>query len=297
MSERTLRVARPEDYEDVRAFTADTWIDRTIGDYIPEIYHDWVAADGEDQRTVVTEVDGTVVGICQAQLLTDEEAWLQGIRVHPDHRSQGHGQAMTVDLFEWCREQGAVVARNMVFGWNGAGMGQSRAVGFEPGITCRWARPAPEAADSSLAVRDDVASAWQFWTRSDAREHLDGLALASGNAWALQELTRDRLETLAADQRLFVVVEERTKAMALRLRTGRSHEDDVVADYAVGAWTDFQAADDLFAAIADDAATLGVDRTRVCIPNTPRYVSDAAFTRAGLSDEALYVFVADLTGE
>jgi len=47
--------------------------------------------------------------------------------------------------------------------------------------------------------------------------------------------------------------------------------------------------------IGDDAAELGVDRARLCVPATPRYASDAAVV-ASLYDETIYVFGADLTG-
>jgi GNAT superfamily N-acetyltransferase len=296
MTERVLRQARPEDEADIVSFTEDTWSERGVGDYIPEVYRGWIAADGPTQRTLVAEVDGRAVGLCQARLPGAEEGWLGGIRVHPDHRRKGHARAMTEALFEWCREQGATVARNLIYGWNDVAMAQARSVGFEPGVTCRLAHPEPVRGDPGCRVVADPADAWRYWTDSEARTALGGLSLADDHGWALAELTRDRLDRLAADQRVFAVQDGGTRGMAVRTGT-RNHPGDgeAVADYAVGAWADLDAARALVTAVGDDAAELGVDRARLCIPATPRYASDAAVV-ASLYDGTIYVFGADLTG-
>ena len=117
-----VRPATHDDYEAVAAFTRDTWPDRETGDYIPRVYHDWI--EGDDRGTFVLEVDkspdgapeadGSVVGICQGVRLTGHEAWAQGMRTHPAHRGEGVGRRLTEAVFEWARERGATVCRNMV---------------------------------------------------------------------------------------------------------------------------------------------------------------------------------------
>jgi hypothetical protein len=206
----------------------------------------------------------------------------------------------------------------MVFGWNDGGIGQSRAAGFSPGPACRWVRPEPVpagdvgsdadtepdgGADATtgettpdhpvLDVRSDPAPAWRFWTHSDARTVLDGLALDDEVTWALAELTRDRFLRLADDGRSIAVVGDRTRAATVRLGA-RESDGTTVVDYAVAAWADAEAARVLLDAVRTDAA--GADATRVLIPETTRYVSDAALARAPLSDQPVYVFATDLTG-
>lgn len=298
-----VRQARLDDHDDVAAFTADTWDDRDVGDYIPDIFPEWVESDGSDQRTVVATVDDRPVGICQARMLTPDEGWLQGMRVDPEHRGADHGRAMVETLFEWCRDQGATVARNMVFGWNTAGMGQSRSVGFDAQTACRWARPDPEEGDAAatgtdspaLSVAEDADAAWRYWTHSRAREELDGLALDGDEGWALSELTRSRFMDLVEDGRVLTVAGDHVRGMTVRQGT-REHDGETVADYTVAAWADLEAAAVLFDAISADAATLGVDGTRVCIPETTRHVSDVATTWTDVSDRPVYIFSADLTG-
>jgi GNAT superfamily N-acetyltransferase len=304
-----LRPARPEDHDAVVAFTSETWADRGGSDYIPYIYHDWIADDGDAQQTFVADAGGDaenpsddLAGICQGVLLTDHEAWAQGMRVNPEYRGQGVSMRLSGGLFDWARERGATVARNMVFSWNVAGLGQSRATGFDPCTEFRWAMPTPDAdAESDLRVTADPDAAWTFWSGSDARAHLRGLALEDEESWAVSELTRERLRLAAAEDRLFVVQGGGTRAFAYRNRTYErpNEEGDPVswAEYAVGAWEDAAAAKALFRAVARDAAEAEVEKTRVLIPEGVRWVSDVAYARVPVSDEPDFVMAADLTDE
>jgi GNAT superfamily N-acetyltransferase len=296
------RPATQEDYDDVVAFTRDTWEGTDASDYIPDIYHDWI--EGEGTRTVVADAGDAIAGIAQAVMLSEYESWGQGIRVNPAFRGQGVGRAITDELFEWTREQGATVMRNMVFSWNAAGLGQSRAAGYEPVTEFRWLHPDPEpvsAVDTDLTAISDPDAGWSYWTDSDARDYLAGLALSMDESWAMQELTREQLAR-AADETAMVAVtgESGTKGLTYRTRTYDRENDEgdteTWAEYGVAAWADLQTAETLLAAVASDAAEIGADRTRLLIPETVRYVSDGAYLRAGISDEPDFVLAADLTG-
>lgn len=294
----TVRQARLDDYDDVVAFAEQVWPDRETVDYIPDVFERWVESDGPTQRTVVVEVDGAAAGLCQGVQLTDDEAWLQGMRIDPAHRGSGLGLVMVEDLFDWARENGATVARNMVFSWNDAGLGQSVAAGFEPDCEFRWATPAPDEVTPSKSVENDSATAWRYWTHSDARTALSGLALDQHQSWALSELTRKQFDDAAAENGVFAVIDDGIEGMACRVRTTEeATTDGRLVEYAVGAWDDVDAADALFDAIRADAAGLGVEKTRVLIPETPRYVAEAAHVRAGISDWPDFVLTADLARE
>lgn len=306
MAAHHIRQARPDDYEAVAAFTRETWADRDAGDYIPRIYHEWIAGDGERQRTFVAEVgEDDIAGICQGVLLSDHEAWAQGMRVNPDYRGEGLSTALNDALFAWARERGATVCRNMVFSWNTAGLGGSRAAGFDPGVEFRWAHPEPGSVDTDSRpggadVRDDPDAAWSYWHRSEARAALSGLALDFEESWAVSELTRERLHRMADDQRVFALnrAGAGTRGMAYRVREYVRDSDgdsERWAEYGVGAWADLDAARTLFDAISDDAAAIGADRTRVLIPETPRHVSDVAAARVTLGEDPDFVLEADLT--
>ncbi|WP_435075550.1 GNAT family N-acetyltransferase [Halorubrum sp. HHNYT27] len=340
-----VREARPVDVDAVAAFTRDTWGERHE-DYLPRVFPEWVASDDPNRGTLVAtlppeaiegsdavaesdgreagdtlvEGDGSgaaapgemeaVVGCIQGALLTEWEAWGQGIRVDPVARGFGVGTALSTAALDWAREQGATVCRNMVFSWNVAGLGQSRAVGFEPETEFRFARPEPaaEPGGDSTALRavddPDPNAAWALWTDSDARDHLRGLALDDGESWACSELTRERLRVAADDDRLLGVADaEDFAAFAVRTRVSERPGDDEseaperVAVYGVAAWRDVDAAGAIYESIAADAAAVDADATRVLIPETVEHVSDTGANRVAVAAEPDFVMRADLTGE
>ncbi|EMA00995.1 Acetyltransferase (GNAT) family protein [Haloarcula vallismortis] len=284
----TVRTARHDDYDDIVDMTSDVWADRAMADYIPDVFRDWVDDDGAARKTLVADVGGHAVGIAQAVLLTETEAWFQGMRVDSEHRGKGLGSLLTDHLIKWAADAGASVGRSMVFSWNEAGLGQSLAAGFEAVTSFRWVHPDPADVTPEMTVRNDPATAWRYWQGSDGRDALSGLALDSGESWALSTLTQETLDRLAAEQAV-LTVGEKPQGMACRVRTTES-DGEQLAEYAVGVWRDVAAAQSLFTAIAADAATLGVDATRVLIPETPRHVAQAAYAGGDVSECPDYVF-------
>ena len=305
--------------------------------------NDDVGVDGAgvDDTTVVSG-DGTgsaaagepeiVVGCVQGVLLSDWESWAQGIRVNPIARGLGVGSRLSEAVLDWAAAAGATVCRNMVFSWNVAGLGQSRAVGFDPSTEFRFARPDPAAAPAALpdlTVDDpDPDAVWAFWSRSDARDHLGGLGLDPGESWSCSQLTRDRVATASDEGRLVAVVDDGLVGFALHTRTWEREADDGSADdqsaddgsaddqsvdggagtsvadeppverhaiYGSAAWRDAAAAGALLDAVAWDAADRDADHVRVFIPETVDHVSDVAANRVEVSAEPDFVMAADLT--
>jgi len=351
-----VREARPADADAVSAFTRDTWGERHE-DYIPRVFPDWAASDDPDRGTFVAtlppeaaeagdldgraagdthvEGDGTgaadagdpeaVVGCIQAVSLSEWEAWGQGIRVDPAARGHGVGTALSEAALDWSRDRGATVCRNMVFSWNVMGLGQSRAVGFEPETEFRFAEPEPdadavsdgavggdalgsEATDGDPADAAGVAvladpnpnAAWAFWSDSDARDHLRGLTLDPDESWACSALTRERLAAAAAEDRLLGVADaDGFAGFAVRTRvTERETDDGTVrtATYGAAAWRDVDAAGALYDAVAADAGAVEADDARVLIPETVEHVSDTGANRVPVAAEPDFVMCADLTG-
>ncbi|QSG14311.1 GNAT family N-acetyltransferase [Halapricum desulfuricans] len=295
-----IRQARADDRDDVVAFTRETWSDRDVDDYIPRVFEEWIEADGPEQRTVVAEIDGTAVGICQGVVLSEHEAWLQGMRVDPDHRGAGVALSMMEALLAWARKQGASVARDMVFSWNDGGLGLSRAAGFGAATEGRWAQPAPDpSASPDLELFDDPDAAWGHWQRSDARDLLSGLGVDPDEPWSLSEITRERFRS-GCERVIALGDEAGTRATTARIRRREREVEgggtETWAVYGHSSWDSPDAARALFDAIAADAADLGVDHTRVLIPETCRHVSEAAAADGRISDEPFFVLEADLTG-
>jgi len=313
-----VRQAEPADAPAVAAFTRDTWSDRH-GDYVPETFPEWVETDDATQRTFVAVVDpetlgavgpddpevvadGAVVGCCQTVLLSEWEAWAQGLRVHPAARGRGVSPHLSAAMFRWAGTRGATVCRNMVFSWNVAGLGQSRSVGFDPCAEFRHARPEPDpdaTVPDGYEVRAEPDAAWALWERSDARAALGGLAMDDAESWALSALTRDRLHAAADDDRLLTVHDDGIGGFAHRVRTDERETDDgdveTWALYGVAAWETAADARTCYRAVARDAARVGADRVRVTIPETVAAVSDTATARVEVAAEPDFVLAADLT--
>lgn len=313
-----LREATVDDHDDIKAITADTWPDREGQDYLGQVYPRWLNAGDRPKHTLVAEVDDTAVAIAQCVLLTDDEAWGQGLRVHPDYRGIGLSRRLTAALFAWARERDATVVRAIVHAWNEAGLGQSRASGYRPAGTFRWVYPTvgdddlatahladvdrpylPTAPDAT--VERDPALAWRAFQGTPAATVLGGLGLSLDESWALSELTPGILDRAADETTVLAVRSEAgAEAMAYRSRQfDRSTEDGdemAVAEYGAATWADTGAAAVLLDAIARDADAIGADRARVAVPDRPTYVSDAAVCRATVAESAEVVMAADLTG-
>ncbi|QLG50878.1 GNAT family N-acetyltransferase [Natrinema halophilum] len=308
-----IRRATHDDYEAVAAFTSDLWPERG-GDYIPRIYHDWLEeSDETGKKTVLAEVDGEVAGIVQGVMLSSDEAWFQGMRVAPDFRRQGVSSRLNDATFEWSREQGATVGRVMIFSWNTVSLGAARANGYEPITEFRFAHPDPDSdANGPCRVSSDPTAAWRYWTHSDARKHLQGLGLDPDESWAVRELTRQDFDRLSDETAVFAVEgDDGLAGVGYRSRTDEREvgsddsngsddatesRSETLAEYGLAAWEDIDAARSLFAAIARDAADCGADETRVLIPETARFVTDAAATGTTISEEPDFVLGIDLTG-
>ncbi|MBO0795596.1 MAG: GNAT family N-acetyltransferase, partial [Ktedonobacteraceae bacterium] len=109
MSGVVVRTARAEDRDAVLAFCANTW---ESGDYISEVWDEWLAA--QNGRLLVATIDDRPVGLMNLRMLSGDEAWLEGVRVDPQFRRQGLARAMYLAALEEAMSRGAVLARLVV---------------------------------------------------------------------------------------------------------------------------------------------------------------------------------------
>jgi GNAT superfamily N-acetyltransferase len=297
-AEIEYRQATEDDYDAVVAFTEETWsdLDVEVSDYLPDVYHEWI--EGPDRHTIVADTGDAIAGIAQVVMLSEWEGWVQGMRVNPAFRGEGIGRGINDRLFAWARQRGASVVRNMVFSWNQAGLGQSRALGYEPVTEFRWLQPDPDpsAVADLESFRGSPEAAWTDWTTSGARDHLRGLAVDPTESWALRDLTRSMLAEAADEDRLLTVSDDDgTHGLSYLTRVDERESDGRLAEYGLGTWSDLDAGQRLLDAIAADAATRDADTIRVLIPETARYVSDGARLRAEIAQNPDFVLAAALS--
>ncbi|NND01951.1 MAG: GNAT family N-acetyltransferase [Acidimicrobiia bacterium] len=176
--EYSLREARPTDKEQLAPWTLHTF---AWGDYVVDSFDDWRA---HPQSHVLVAADSTdePVAIARGVMLSGDELWLQGVRVHPDWRRRGIASGLGSALQEWGTAQGAKVAQLMTEDWNEAAREQAIGIGFRQ--TARWLRAFQPTEHSG---RRDVSKVQPAETLRRA-----GLAEAGPAylAWSASELSR-----------------------------------------------------------------------------------------------------------
>jgi GNAT superfamily N-acetyltransferase len=262
----TIRPATLDDIPAISEWTRDTF---PWGDYIPHVLAGWI--DDDTGRVFVAEVDGTVVALARVAMLAPDEAWAQGMRVHPEHRRRGYGTGITAALAEWAGDQGAKVIRLSIEQWNTNAQGKVVGLGFRP--VCDWhhgeraigeSSPVPEGNGGKrvspperlrTAHSAEAEAAYMSWVGGE-------LARAARNLfqirWRWQRLTLDHLVLAAKNQNL------------LEGRPGWAIAELDEADYAVH-WIETAPSDAraMMLAIVDKAAESGAETLEVMIPAVP----------------------------
>ena len=86
------RPARPSDTADVIELTRTIW---EGSDYVPHVWQEWL--DDPQGLLAVAEYQGRVLGLVKLSQFSEQDWWMQGMRVHPDY--QGHGIASQLHEF------------------------------------------------------------------------------------------------------------------------------------------------------------------------------------------------------
>lgn len=177
----TMRVARPDDVASIIPWTTDTF---SWGDYIPERLPSWIA-DESSVVLIAADEDDSPTALCHVSMLSSTEGWLEGARVHPNHRRAGLGKRLNDAGVEWVRENGGRVVRLATEASNMAARNQVRQLGYRE--VSRWlyaefqVDPSHRAAERYRmrpAPGSDAEAAWLFWAASDlARESRELIAL------------------------------------------------------------------------------------------------------------------------
>lgn len=99
------RPALPKDTTDVMELTRTIWDGH---DYIPHVWNDWLA--DPEGLLAVAEYGGQVIGLGKLTRLTEDEWWLEGLRVHPDHQGKGVASRLMEYLHDtWEKNAGGTI--------------------------------------------------------------------------------------------------------------------------------------------------------------------------------------------
>lgn len=185
-----VRPARSEDKEAVLAFCQHTWPDHD--DYIADVWDEWLA----DQHGCLFVVlwDGQPAAVDHVALVSDQEAWWEGLRVDPDYRGRGLVAALRPHLRAYTRASGAEVVRMAITSENTISLGMAQRSGFRR-VGRYVLHQAPAGGqDDPLLMRLDEAELDLVWTFLKAsRQFADVGRLYVSHRWVWQQLTSDRL--------------------------------------------------------------------------------------------------------
>ena len=110
VNEVKVRLAQAEDREIVLAFCENTWKNQT--DYIPLVWDKWFGAP--QGRIFVAVINDIPVGIARVALVSDSEAWWEGLRVAPAYRGRGIASILESEREQFVQEAHLKVSRTCV---------------------------------------------------------------------------------------------------------------------------------------------------------------------------------------
>jgi GNAT superfamily N-acetyltransferase len=205
-----VRRATEGDLAAVTAFTRATW---DGWDYLPDALPGWLAArDGVvlvAEAVDVAELPGASPGqpiaVGRFCVLSETEAWMEGLRVDPIARGRGVATAFQLAQLTWAQAQGASVVRYATGETNEGSLALGAKHGFVEAGRWRALRPVettpgPVAVDRNrtleLIAREGLATpSAPAWETLQADPNLNaGGGLYEWRWWAWQQLTAERLQ-------------------------------------------------------------------------------------------------------
>lgn len=123
-----IRPGRKGDHPAIQEFTSNTF---PWGDYVAKAFLKWVEESPDVGQTYVAELSGKPVGVTHVRYISPEEAWFEGIRVHPNFRRLGIGEKLTLASIQGARLKGVKVCRSAIDLDNEKSSGLAAKLGFK----------------------------------------------------------------------------------------------------------------------------------------------------------------------
>jgi ribosomal protein S18 acetylase RimI-like enzyme len=193
----TIRPARPDDRPAMERICAHTW---EWGDYIPEVWDDWLAGEASSRAgsrsmagpAIVGEMAGQVVALSKSTVQTPDQVWLEGMRVDPEFRRRGIAGHFVDYCLAYAREHGARVVRMGTGDHNTAiHTLMARASMERVGIyALRNAEPLTQGPRPSILAAEQAGQVAAFLRDSPVLDYTHGLFNFD---WVWQELSAERV--------------------------------------------------------------------------------------------------------
>lgn len=209
-----------EDKPRILDFTRNTW-GADDSDYIDDVFDEWLI-DPRGEFTAAV-LDDHVVAIAKLTDLGDDEWWFEGLRVDPDYRRRGIGEALNRYQVDLARKLGGKIMRYMTGGENVGSQTIGAKVGFQHTLTfsAHLAAASAEFSLPALLTLDDLP-ALKAWLDSPLMRYQRG---AYRDAWSVKTLTEAEMQQIIEAQRAYGLKEGgRVRAWA-GLRPSEYDED------------------------------------------------------------------------
>jgi GNAT superfamily N-acetyltransferase len=201
-----FRPARAEDKPHVLEITAHTW----DGDYVPEVWDNWLA-DPQGELTVAVD-DGTAVALSKLTHVVGDQWWIEGLRVDPERRLEGIGQAMIAYQVAKAKRLGGRVLRYATGIRNEGSHRIAERTGFH--VLTRFVERVADKLDSpskaQVSTKADLDAAWNLAHGSDLFNVANGVYVFR---WKAYPMTRERLAE-HLDQGMIMSVREASAHLA-----------------------------------------------------------------------------------
>jgi GNAT superfamily N-acetyltransferase len=196
----TIRPARPDDRPAMERICAHTW---EWGDYVPEVWDDWLAGEASSRAegrsmagpAIVGEMAGQVVALSKITFQTPDQVWLEGMRVDPKFRRRGVAGRFLDYSLAYAREHGARVVRMGTGGQNTVVHTLMARAGMERvgAYVLRNAQPLTPGPQLTILAAEQASQVAAFLRDSPVLDDAHGLYNFD---WVWQELSAERVAYL-----------------------------------------------------------------------------------------------------
>jgi ribosomal protein S18 acetylase RimI-like enzyme len=162
----TIRPAKKSDKDEILSFCLNTF---SWGDYINRVWDHWYAE--KNGQLFVVESSGEKIAMSHVAICPEGKGiWLEGIRVHPDHRRSYIATMLLAKMLEYGRQRGAREASAIVDATNLASQSMMEKNGFR--VVSKWmyysalSTPRHQESNARIANVDDIDDIWQYLQQS-----------------------------------------------------------------------------------------------------------------------------------
>ncbi|HEX6254130.1 MAG TPA: GNAT family N-acetyltransferase [Nitrososphaera sp.] len=197
----TIRPARKSDKDEILSFCINTF---SWGDYINRVWDYWYAE--KNGQLFVVESGGEKIAMSHVAICPEGKGiWLEGIRVHPDHRRSYIATMLLAKMLEYGRRKGAREASAIVDATNIASQSMMEKNGFR--VVSKWmyynalSTPRHQGSNARIANADDIDDIWQYLQQSKIYR-LSGKRYAK--SWHWYTFDRRTLLNFVKEERVIV---------------------------------------------------------------------------------------------